>query len=151
MQFAAIFFLLFLPAALVASPDLGEVKLTPSGLLDGNWLPDGTYLLKTNDPKSIKIFYRDVGAGKLKLQSRKFFEEMRDHCLALGKDWRPLGVVDLVSYKGDETFPLDLCYYSGPNPVSIARIKCSYLGLYLLENRATRREIVCRRKRVAVQ
>ncbi len=128
---------LLLPAAAAAQ----ETQSTAGGWK--NRQPDGTYVLTTNNLRSIQAYYRDVGAGRLFLAGAQETAAMRETCLTLGRDWRPLGHVNLPDSKGEGSYPLSLCYYSAPNPDSLARAKCANLGLALRENRREAHEIVC--------
>lgn len=108
-----------------------------------NWRPDGTYVLKTNDLRSIQAYYRDVGMGPLRIARDGGSADMRETCLLLGKDWRPLGHVPVPRDGGREPWKFELCYYDAPNPDELAQAKCANLSLALQENRRARREIVC--------
>ena len=83
------------------------------------------------------------------LPTRMEREDMREHCLALGEFWRPLGHVLIPDSRDGKPFQLELCYYTAPNPGRMARMKCANLGLTLLENRTVQREIVCGLRRAS--
>lgn len=124
--------------------DSAHPKNPPAQLIrHENRQPNGTYVLTTDDPRSIQAYYQDVGVGLLMLPTRMEWEAMRETCLALGEYWRPLGHVLIPGPRNGRSYPLELCYYTAPNTDHIASMKCANLGLALLENRPVQREIVC--------
>ena len=83
------------------------------------------------------------------LPTRMEWEDMREHCMALGEHWRPLGHVMIPMSRNEKPFQFELCYYTAPNPNRMASMKCAKLGLALLANRAVQREIVCGLRRAS--
>ena len=141
-QVLMIFGLLFF-AGSAALPIDGNQPSAYSVPDTGNWRPDGTYLLKTDDRSSFKNLYRDLGIGELVLPSWNWIEAMMETCQTLGSSWSPLGIMRLGHGNSGPKGSLDMCFNTAPVSGEAAGITCGYLGLRLNEYRPNRREIFC--------